>query len=94
MSRGGGADGADMLNSYSGAFTCEGFCNYFEGGALTDSCCPATSVIYYAKCYNSSSAIPLNGVRFAFASQIGTIDLDPALARMNTPNKTTCRRVF
>ena len=48
---------------------------------------------HYAKCYDSNSPSPLNGIRFAFVSQIGTTNIDPSLPEM-TPitNVSACMR--
>ncbi len=41
-------------------------------------------VVYYAKCYNVSSGTQaLNSRRFAFASQLGTTEIDPQLPDIN-----------
>ncbi len=74
----------------------EAFCSNLEAGGLIDTSYSGASVptAYYAKCYNESGAGPLNYIRFAYASQIGTTNLDPELPRMNQINRTNCRRIL
>ncbi len=49
---------------------------------------------YYAKCYNISGDPPANKIRFAFASQSGTTDMDPAVPEWNVYNRTSCWRIY
>ena len=76
---GGGPGGADILTARSGASNCQQHCSwlstvgYFEGGY------EAVSKAYYSKCYETISSTPLNGIRIAFPSQIGSTGIDPAL---------------
>ncbi len=81
-----GGGGTEFVASLSGAKNCSQFCKYVKGGGVLD-CCVAT--IFYAKCFNEAGAVPSNWLRVAFASQIGTTDLDPSY-----PNKNhSCIRI-
>ena len=55
-------------------------------GGLCDVTSPNTEGCdpMYAKCYEgvSSQNMPLNGIRFAFQSQTGTSDYDPAVPQI------------
>ncbi len=48
----------------------------------------------YAKCYRTDNAIPMNGIRLAFPSQIGTTDVDPLVPQI-TPitNVSACEGI-
>ncbi len=49
---------------------------------------------YYVKCYDTDSVSPLNGIRVALPSQIGTTGLDPALPQVSPiTNVTACLRM-
>ncbi len=69
-----GDDPADTgVGSYNKS-SCFALClNIIQAGVSWS--CPG----HYVKCYNSWSPTPLNGIRASFASQQGTMDIDPAL---------------
>ena len=50
---------------------------------------------HYAKCYDSVTPAPLNGIRVAFPSQLNTWGIDPALPQI-TPitNVSACLRMI
>ncbi len=58
------------------------------------SCGGGSADPHYAKCYDASSSTPLNGIRIAFSSQIGTSGIDPALpGPIAVGNVTACLRM-
>ena len=91
---GGGAGGDDLLVLRSSTSNCDSLCSWLETVGYFDSCCIGSSPAYYAKCFDAVASSPLNGRRLAFPSQIGTTSIDPSLPAMNTPNITSCRRMF
>ena len=44
----------------------------------------------FLRCFDVEKQTPLNGIRFAFVSQLGTTELDPDLPRMNATDFKGC----
>jgi len=90
--RGGGLDGGDYIGQGSGS-SCATFCNErMQVNALDAAAyCPNP---FYLKCYDALSFGPLNGIRIAFSSQVGTTLIDSGLPQM-TPynNVSACMRM-
>ena len=86
----GGGSSSDWLASGSGT-TCETFCNNRMRNAGLDP--NPGGHPHYTKCYDAKGTMPANGHRFGFPSQVGTLNLDPALSQM-TPytNASLCMR--
>ncbi len=80
--RGGGADVSEWLAAKNGATNCYTFCNATmrpQGMRQPGDLCDP----HFVKCYeNATSGSPPNSKRFAFPSQIGTSQIDPALPQM------------
>ena len=99
MKRGGGSDGDHeyVVSNIRDTSSCEAFCNSlmvaggvgWDAGGNTWGEDP-----YYIKCFDNETALPLNGIRVAFASQFGTTNIDPALPGV-TPytNMSACMRM-
>ena len=98
VKRGGGSDGDHEYVGSRDTSSCNAFCNMmmmaggvgWESGGNTRGEDP-----YHIKCYDAFGTFPLNGVRVAFPSQLGTTNIDPALPKA-TPmtNVTACKRVL
>ena len=95
ISNGGGNGTQDLVTIFSGAKNCEEHCSWFEGAGYFDSNAVAIAKAYYSKCFERLTSQPLNGRRIAFLSQVGTMDIDPALPRnFGVVNATPpCRRI-
>ncbi len=94
VSRGGGPGGTDsgFISSYCpGCATCADYCLLLKTGTFGHG---VYRFPYYAKCYSRSDGTPPNRVRVSFASQSGTVDLDPALPRLNSSNSSSCWRMI
>ena len=48
---------------------------------------------HYLKCFDASTAAPLNGLRLQHASQFNTNNLDPAVPQMNVTDWRACLRM-
>ena len=89
VGRGGGPGGVDWLvtPTYSNARNCSELCKYLETTTM-DLCAGCVADCYYAKCFEGNFSVPLNFARFAFASQLGSMGIDPALPQLNASLKT------
>ena len=95
LHRGGGGDGSDWMITAHGAQNCSRVCaDVMQPGGMDNWGVgfPHTygSDPYYLKCYDNQSTYPLNGIRIQFASQVGTLSLDPVLPRMNVTDWKSC----
>ncbi len=92
VSRGGGEGTGDLLTGplFGGSTNCSEFCKYLKEENYMDTANKTTSVVYYAHCYQLAANPLENNRRFAFPSQIGTTDLDPALPPMTADNISSC----
>ncbi len=90
--RGGGGEPIEwvILNTAPGN-TCLSFCLDMMKEAPV--CGGGYCAALYAKCYDAISPTPLNGIRVAFPSQIGTSGIDPLLPlSLDYRNITRCLR--
>ena len=73
---------------------CKAWCN----AKMTPfgACCGPTEACdpYHIRCFDSQIPSPSNGLRVAFASQIGTTAVDPALSQMNISDTQSCWRML
>ena len=93
--RGGGPGAPDWLSGKSGAINCTQWCSWIECLNCSTIMNPGSGGLVvparYAKCYERSFTNPKNNQRYAFASQVGTTEIDPALPQFYTGNGTICR---
>ena len=97
LSRGGGPGSTDLVPYYVNwgwgfwPANCSELCAYQSTGqGIIDSNGPGAT--YYSKCYEGTTVSPLNNRRLAFASQLGTVGIDPSLPSINAQNHS-CRRI-
>ena len=96
MYRGGGDDSTDWVTTYRDTTNCSEMCAsvmIVDGlGAYPPN--PAAAYDpHYIKCYDAGSPMPLNGIRVAFVSQMGTTNVDPGLPQIfPITNITACMR--
>ena len=72
---------------------CTGFCIKRAAYQCWDSWDPTNSITYYIKCFDGQSDQPLNHLRAVFMSQIGTIDIDPAIPPTPLGNYSFCHSI-
>ena len=67
--------------------TCLSFCTLAMNPEKLDGGAPGTVLAhpFHVKCFDGFSASPLNGIRMAFPSQMGTMGIDPTLPQMSRP---------
>ena len=92
--RGGCCGGPDWLDYKPAVSTCEAWCTWASGNGGTNvmhvTGGGSTVLPYYSKCFPSATSPPINAKRFAFVSQLGTINIDPALPKTNLSNLNDC----
>lgn len=93
MIRRAGGPGTHEQVKYAGS-TCESYCtfrNVLDGNGGEYPCCGHHPI--HIKCYDAYQPTPLNSIRIAFASQVGTNGIDPALPLTNLSQVSECMRV-
>ncbi len=96
--RGGNSAGTDFMTTWRATANCTSLCaSIMAVSGLCWNIVPNTGGCdpYYAKCYETLSTLPLNGIRVAFASQYGTTNMDPGLPQI-TPitNISACLGLY
>ena len=98
MARGGGNDGDDWYQANRNLQNCSAFCtSVMQTGGVANSPVPNFSGEnpYHVKCFDGFSLTPLNSIRIAFVSQLGTTQVDPSLPQVDTfTNVTFCLRMI
>ena len=69
---------------------CTAFCRERTGYNCWDGVDPPNALNYYLKCYEVVTDLPLNHLRMAFLSQIGSTDIDPIIPEMSLGNYSFC----
>ena len=97
--RGGGADVRDHLANLLAAENCTELCYMgmmFGGFNYWWYSLPQYTGYNpkYLKCIEASAAAPLNGLRLQHASQFNTLNLDPAVPKMNVTDWKACMRIL
>ena len=78
---------------YSSFSNCSSFCGIRMQPQSVWTPNPPSGVgddLYYMKCFEALSSIPLNEIRLGFTSQVGTSGIDPALPQMNISDFDAC----
>ncbi len=92
MPRGGGKNGGDFQISQKGGGNCSSLCeNAMRLMGL--SIWPGSDPFYF-KCFDGISNSPLNGRRIQYASQVGTLLIDPIIPQMNITDVKACHRMI
>ncbi len=91
--RGGGNTTDDQLLEWVFASNCSEFCVQGMRFGGMDGCCGAGRDPHYVRCFDAFNYVPINRKRMQFVSQESTMDIDPAVPKMNITHAAACMRI-